>query len=151
MFVLQAQSSIDLHWLFQFLVSDYNRSLFGSNHKFAGSFGTVFEGSGSHLHLLAFRVVVSNHQGLNSVFFQFSSVPKVGISVRGNGHTIKACFGHLPLKVSDGIVVRLLNVGCGHGFFPFAVVPNGYDTICATSANNISQLVVEGQVGDRGR
>ena len=42
----------------------------------------------------------------------------------------------------------LLNVSKGHWFSAFTIVPNTNNAICAATADDVGELVVEGKVGD---
>lgn len=67
----------------------------------------------------------------------------MSVPVGGHRNAFKASFCHLPLEVGHRVVVRLLHVGQGLGFFSLSEIPDADNTVGAASSNDVSEFVVE--------
>jgi hypothetical protein len=151
MSILKAKTSIDFNWFFKFFVSHNNCTLLSTNNKFTCCLRTVFESGRSYNNFLSLWIIISNLKRLNSIFFEFSSIPEMSKTISRNRNTLKASLSHLPLEMSDRIMMWLLNVSQSNRLSSFTIIPNTYNTICTPTANYISQFMIERQICYRWR
>lgn len=143
MLVLETKPSVNFNRFFEFFVCYNNCTLFSTNNKLTGRLWTILECSCTDDNFLSLRIIVSNLQRLNSVFFELSRIPEMGETISRHWNTLETSLSHLPLEVSNWIMMWLLYVGQSNWLFTFTVIPNTNNTIRTTTPDYVGKFVIE--------
>lgn len=148
---IQAITGIDFDVFLGFLVRGNNDTLFSTHQELIGtSLGVEFKDGTSDISLLVINHF-SQDQGVNGTFLELSGVPPEHAAISGRGNQFGTGLHGEPAQMGDRVTVGFLHGGDHGGLTGVALhVPNGDQTVVATTTDHIGGFRVVSDVGARG-